>query len=314
MFRSILVPLDVSTFGEHALPMALELARKSGATLHLTHVLLPLGAVFADAPPFVNPSVEAQLRQRQQSSQQAYLEATATRLRKLGAPVVTTTVLDGDIPEMLHHQVEVVGADLVVMATHGHGPFTRFWLGSVADALMRSLTVPLLLVRPGEDPPDLNAPPPLGRVLVPLDGSPLAEKMVEPAGGLAKLVGAEMTLLRTINPLPPPPTAVAGQTFGHMMDGLIAETETLQEKLRSEAQNYLRGIAATLEARGLSVRTLVEADNSPAAAVLRHAGETDLVALATHGYGGLKRLFLGSVADKVIRGAHIPVMVCRPKG
>src|SRR4051794_19083275 len=134
MFRNIVVPLDVSTFGEHALPMALELARKSGATLHLTHVLLPLGAVFADTPPFVNPSLEAQLRERQQSPRQAYLDAPAPRLRNAGAPSVKTALLDGDIPEMIRHEVEAVQADLVVMSTHGHGPFTRFWLGSAADA------------------------------------------------------------------------------------------------------------------------------------------------------------------------------------
>jgi len=313
MLRNIVVPLDVSTFGEQALPMALELARKSGATLHLTHVLLPLGAVFADTPPFVNPSLEAQLRERQQSAQQTYLSATATRLTEAEAPAVKTVLLDGDIPEMIRHEVESVGADLVVMSTHGHGPFTRFWLGSVADALMRSLPVPLLLVRPTEEAPELTVPPPLHRLLLPLDGSPLSEKIVEPAARLAELMGAEVTLLRLIRPLQPPPAAVAGQTFGHMMDGLIAQTETLQEKVRQEAREYLRGVAAPLEKRGLAVRTLVEADESPSRAILRHTNDTDVVALATHGYGGLTRLFMGSVADKVIRGAHIPVLVCRPK-
>src|SRR3954451_1758908 len=104
MYRNILVPLDGSTFGEHALPLALDLARKSGATLHLTHVLLPLGAVFADTPPFVNPSLEAQLRERQQSAQQTYLSAPATRLREAEAPAVKTVLLDGDIPEMIRHE------------------------------------------------------------------------------------------------------------------------------------------------------------------------------------------------------------------
>jgi nucleotide-binding universal stress UspA family protein len=276
--------------------------------------LLPLGAIYADTPPFVNPSLEEQLRERQQSAQKAYLDATATRLLSAGAPAVKTAVLDGDIPEMIRHQVESVGADLVVMSTHGHGPFTRFWLGSVADALMRNLPGPLLLVRPGEAAPDLTTAPSLHRILLPLDGSPLSEKMVEPAGRLAQLVGAEVTLLRTIKPLPPPPAAVAGQTFGHMIDGLIAQNETMQEKLRNEAHTYLQGVAATLQASGVTVHTLVEAAESPSAAILRHADDTDLVALATHGYGGLKRMFLGSVADKVIRGAHLPVMVCRPKG
>jgi nucleotide-binding universal stress UspA family protein len=90
----------------------------------------------------------------------------------------------------------------VAMSTHGRGPLSRFWLGSVADALMRRLPVPLLLVRPQEGAPDLSEEPPLRRILIPLDGSALAEEVLAPALALGGLVGAEYTLLWVVRPLP----------------------------------------------------------------------------------------------------------------
>jgi nucleotide-binding universal stress UspA family protein len=314
MFRTILVPLDGSTFGEHALPLALDLARKSGATLHLTHVLLPLSAVFADAPPFVTGPVEGQLLEQQRSSEQTYLNDTMQRLSEAGAPRVQTSLAQGDVPTAIRQKATEVGADLIVMSTHGYGPFARFWLGSVADELVRGpRTAPLLLVHPGEGEAQFDRPPPVKSVLLPLDGSPLAEQMIEPAATLAQTVGADLTLLRVIKPLVPVTVPVEGQSFGHMVQGLVEQTEELQESIRREAEDYLNRVAEPLRQRCLVVRTQVEAEETPTAAILRHANETDLVALATHGYRGLSRLFLGSVADKVVRGSHLPVMVWRPQ-
>ena len=81
-----------------------------------------------------------------------------------------------------------------------------------------------------------------------------------------------------------------------------------------EAEDYLERVAERLRARSLQVRTRVVADLHPAAAILREAAvsDVDLVALATHGRRGLSRLFLGSVADKVVRGAAASVLLCRP--
>ena len=314
MYRNILVPLDGSTFGEHALPLALALARKSGATLQLAHVLLPLSAVFADAPPFVNSAVEGQLFEQQKASQRNYLDGAAKRLTDAGAAHLQTTLLEGDVVDALRTHATTVAADLMVMSTHGYGPFTRFWLGSVADEVSRGpLVAPLLLIRPGEGGENLQQPPALKRLLLPLDGSHLAEQMVEPAARLAQTAGAEVTLLRVIKPLVPVMVPVEGQTFDHMVQGLVAQTETLQEKIRKEAQDYLKTLAEPLRQRGLTVHTCVEAEEAPTQAILRHAHAVDLVAMATHGYRGLSRLFLGSVADKVIRGAHVPVLVWRPK-
>jgi nucleotide-binding universal stress UspA family protein len=314
MYHNILVPLDGSTFGEHALPLALNLAQKSGATLHLTHVLLPLSAIFADAPPFVNSEAEGRLLDEQKSNRKAYLSAAATRLTSAGAVRVETALLEGDVVDMIRKQAVDTAADLVVMSTHGYGPFTRFWLGSIADELVRGpLAAPLLLIRPGDGAADLKNLSNVKDVLLPLDGSPLAEQMVNPAAAMAEAACAELTLLRVIKPLVPVTVPIEGQEFGHMIQGLVAQMETLQEKIRKEAQEYLTKVAEPLRQRGLKVKTCVETDEAPAPAILRHAQSVDIVALATHGYRGLSRLFLGSVADKVVRGAHLPVLVWRPK-
>ncbi len=282
--------------------------------MHLTHVLLPISAVYADAPPFVSSTVEGQLLDRQKAGQQAYLDGAVQRLTEAGAPRVETALLEGDVAESIRNRTVETGADLVVMSTHGYGPFTRFWLGSVADELVRGpLPAPLLLVRPEEGDLVLHAAPPLQRVLLPLDGSKLAEQMIEPAARMAQTAGAQLTLLRVIKPLVPATVPVEGQTFGHMVQGLLAQTESLQEKIRTEARDYLDGVAEPLRQRGLTVDVCVDAEETPTPAILRHTRPTDVVALATHGYRGLSRLFLGSVADKVVRAAHVPVMVWRPQ-
>jgi len=100
--------------------------------------------------------------------------------------------------------------------------------------------------------------------------------------------------------------------MAQIAQSLIEETNKIQEQIQKEAQEYLEKLAVGLRKRGLKVLTRVEVEDKPALAVLHHAKETDLVALCTHGRRGLTRLFLGSVADKVIRGGHLPVLVYRP--
>src|SRR5262245_50453860 len=151
MVRSILVPLDGSTFGEHALPMALSLARRSGAMLHLAHVhqIAPSTSVAGVA---VMDSIDLHLRQ----DEQAYLADVTRRAREHGDVPITTALLDGEVAGALRTYAAARLADLVVLSTHGRGAMGRFWLGSVADELLRDLPCPALLVRPHESKPDLR--------------------------------------------------------------------------------------------------------------------------------------------------------------
>jgi nucleotide-binding universal stress UspA family protein len=197
-----------------------------------------------------------------------------------------------------------VKTDLMVMTTHGRGPLSRFWFGSVADDLIRRVSVPLLVVRPQEVAPNLRELPALRRFLIPLDGSPFAETILEPAQGLGRLWNADYTLFQAFSPVVVPVYEAVYYDGG---------SEDLIEQARTKARDYLDGLAVPARAGSLTVRTRVTAHPEPALAILGEAArqEADVIALATHGRHGLARLFLGSVADKVVRGSSVPVLIYR---
>jgi nucleotide-binding universal stress UspA family protein len=315
MFRSLLVPLDGSPFGEQALPAALALARKTRVTIHLVQVLLPIGSMSPEMPPIADEALMRRLLEQQRTAQQAYLDRIAGRLSEAGAPRVQTWLVDGDVVGAIGEQVELLKADLVVLSTHGRGAFGRFWLGSVADQLVRTLPVPQLLIRPkgDEERVDLERETPMKHLLVALDGSSLSEQILAPAAKLAEAMEADLTLLRVMRPIPPEYVEVAGLALGEAVLSTMEQTERIHQSLRTDAQDYLERLAGPLRERNLTVLTRVEIEAAPVPAVLRHASSADAIALATHGRKGLARLFLGSVADKIVRGASVPVLVYRPR-
>jgi nucleotide-binding universal stress UspA family protein len=308
VYRNILVPLDGSPFAEHALPLARSIARRCGANLHLAHVIAPITEAYVEGMFFAGELIE-DVRQRQR-------EYLADVVKRLGmTEMVSSTVLEGEVASTLSDHAAVIGADLVVMATHARGPLGRFWLGSVADEVEHEVEVPLLLVRPEEKWVDLNQEPAPGRVVLPLDGSPLAEGILEPAIAIGALMpNMEFILVRAIRPVVPvyamPEPPVIDAEGSRLMD----QVETMQEQLKQEAQAYLDTVAARLKNRGLNVRTHVVLEDRPAQAILHEAEATGagLIALETHGRRGLARLVMGSVADQVVRRAHVPVLVQRP--
>jgi len=154
MFRSILVPLDTSALSEQALPVALSVARRADAALQLAYVVQGHSGSY--------DATDAQAR--------TYLEAWAERLRDAGCRATTVALLDGRdtdqdsvevlphdqlIARALHDHAAATGVDLVVMTTHSRGEVARLWLGSVAERLVRELSMPILLVRPRQPAPDL---------------------------------------------------------------------------------------------------------------------------------------------------------------
>lgn len=301
MYHKILVPLDGSTFGEHALPIALGIARRCGATLELVHVHVAVMPIFVEAMPALDDPQDARNRERER----AYLDELARRLSASGQVAVTTTLLDDPIAEAIHEHTVATNADLVVMTTHGRGALSRFWLGSVADALARRTPIPVLLVRPGETEPDLDREPGFKRILIPLDGADLSKQVLPHAVALGMLAQAEYTLLQVVEP-------VVGAHAAGMYAAGIDEQAT--EELRAAAGVYLERVAKPLRDESLRVRTAV-AVGQPAVAILDYARAhaVDLIAMETHGRSGLSRLLLGSIADKVLRGATAPVLLHRPR-
>jgi nucleotide-binding universal stress UspA family protein len=312
MYRIVLVPLDGSTLGEHALPLALSIARRAGAGLQVLHVHSPPEALYSPEGIFLDDSLDARLRQ----GEQAYLDGIVKRLAAVSSVTVTPVLLEGQgIAASLRTAAAERNADLVVMTTHGRGPLGRFWLGSVADQLVRDLPVPLLLVRPHDSSPDFLREPVLKHILLPLDGSALAEQMLEPALTLGKLMDADYTLLRVIKPVLPIGYDFQGVGFGPAAQSVLNRINEAHEQLHRDAEDYLNRVAARLRSESVRVETRVEVEEQPAVAILKRpaASAIDLIALETHGRRGLARLFLGSVADKVIRGTSLPVLVNRPR-
>ena len=314
MFRSILVPLDGSSFGEQALPLALSIARDSGATLRLMQVHELVNSYYTGLP-MRSETLEERLRQYEKALRQhekAYIENVASRLREASPVKVSTIFEEGYVAaQIMHHAVEAK-VDLVVMTTHGRGALARFWLGSTADELVRELPMPVLLVHPKDNAVDFREDVKLKNVLVPLDGSPLAEQILEPAIALAKLSNAGITLMRVIPPLLPTSVPVG---MGDVAVHIAEDIDGLQKLLEQEAFAYMEKVAQNLRTDKLTVKTQVVIADQLGVGILNEAQEigSDLIALETHGRSGLTRFFLGSVADKVLRGSTVPVLIHRPK-
>ena len=198
MYRSILVPLDGSAAAEHALPMALGLARRFEAALKIVHVHAPVWGANGEGGIY-DALVDRELREEMQ----AYLDGVIQRLSEATKVALSSALLDGLVAGAINRHAMESGVDLIVMTTQGRGPVARFWLGSVADRLVRQSTIPILFVRPQESEADLTQEPEFGRVLIPLDGSQLAEQILEPAAALAAATNAEVTLLRVVQQFTP---------------------------------------------------------------------------------------------------------------
>jgi nucleotide-binding universal stress UspA family protein len=302
-FRSILVPLDGSPTAELALPLAIALAQRLRSKIRLALVHQTFIAPVYAGTEKLYTSIELAVRK----SEREYLRGWADRIRESSKRPVAAVTLTGSIAPALEQYVRDNSVDLVVMATHGRGPLRRAWLGSVADHLVRSLEIPVLLVRPAQEAPVHPPTAQLGSILVPLDGSPLAEAALEPAVALARAWDVEIGLVQVIEPLVFPPESQMLPAVGY--------DEKLTTIRRDAANDYLNDVAERIRADGVRVSSAAVLGVTVVETLLSLASPEryGLIAIATHGRGGVRRLALGSVADKMIRAADVPVLVCRPK-
>lgn len=303
--RSVLLPLDGSALAEQGIPTAAAVARKARARLRLALVhQSPSPPPRDEGTARMYTRIELALRK----SEQDYLRGVARRIKEKSAIQVATATLSGSPAPALLDYVREVGVDLVVMTTHGRGGLQRAWLGSVADQLVRTVEIPLLLIRPAEGAPTPTSEPVLEEILVPLDGSRRAEAALPSATGVAKLFGAGLLLVQCVQPV-----AIA---IGHPGVYPSALGETILADRRRQAQDYLDDMTGTIHELGVpAISTTVLAASAVDGILAASRGpKIGLIALATHGRGGLRRLVLGSVADKLVRTADLPVLVTRPRG
>jgi nucleotide-binding universal stress UspA family protein len=282
MFTSILVPLDGSSSAQQALPFALSIARRANAHLELAEVHITYGG-FAD--------LDIQDTQREQQERH-YLDTTAEWAASVSRVPVKASLLPGQavppegVADRIIERGRIIGTDLVVMTRYRRDTLSGWACGGLSDELIRRAAIPVLLVQETEQPRPMTQEPALDRILIPLDGSSLSEQVLPAALNLARLMEGQLVLLRIIN----------------------------SSGCRAEAVAYLEGIVGRLREQSLQVQRRVVEARHPAAAILEEAAlhRSNLIALATHGWGGLKRLLLGSVATQIIRRAPSPVLVYRP--
>jgi nucleotide-binding universal stress UspA family protein len=303
MIRKILIPLDRSTLAEQAVGRAAAIARATKASIDLVLVQEPFGSNL-DAS---ESSIASEL-----AAEETYLAAIADELRSGAAATVTCMVVRGAASDMICKRAKSIGADLIVMTSHARTGIGRLWLGSVADAVVRNSPVPVLLLRPMERASDEDVAHHLFKhVLVPLDGSSFAAEALAPASDIAGASGARISLVRVI---PPVPLMSVYDTTVPLAYPPLVPDEAATQGLVADVAAELDGVARGLRGDGqMTVRSEVVVGERAAASIIDYARshDVDLIAMCTHGRGAT-RLLIGSVADAILRGSGLPVLLRRP--
>jgi nucleotide-binding universal stress UspA family protein len=306
MPTSVLVPLDGSALAETVLSHAVILAHATGSDLTLLRVTPPPPIAPPLAGALLPPPLLYETGSRELEAARAYLAAVADDLaqEKLG---VRGDVVEGDpATEIVDYTARHPEVRYLAMATHGQSGLRRWVFGSVAAKVLHAASVPLLLVRPRGGAAGLRVPPARAyrTILVPLDGSPLAESALDVARPLAAATGADLNLLSVV----PQPEDEGLLTWADdpAFSAAVQQTET------SRLTRYLEQVREQMRGSGPAVRSHLT-HGHPAEAILEIGDqlEADLIVMATHGRGGWRRFWLGSVALKVVEGAYRPVLLVR---
>ena len=293
MYRRILIPLDGSPLAEQVLPLAKMFAARFKATVVLFQSVAPIHETLR---------VEGEMFQADEQTElgrwraREYLESIHPDFAAAGITVEREVRVGAPAPSILEvaEQAEI---DLIAMTTHGRTGVGRWVYGSVADKVLHGARVPLLLVRASEQP---VAPQPLTRILVPLDGSELAERALAPARQLAAEFDAELLLLRV------------WETPLYGVEDPPSVMEALEQAASASAKDYITHGMCQLQAQGVPVRGETK-NGAVAESILEQAQDsaTNLIVMSTHGRSGVSRWVMGSVADRVLRASPVPVLLIR---
>lgn len=314
MVKAILVPLDGSPLAESILPTVCVYGQLLGAEITLFSVVESnqrsvdsadsLATMISRIPvsdpsrATMSPNGEPEAAERQH----AYLIEIARRVAEAGL-TVHTQLGEGAPAEAI--LAVAPSFNLIAMATHGRSGIGRWVYGSVTSKVLLGAPGAVLLVRAREEASDVVGPP--KRVLVALDGSSLAEQALPPALRIAEQAGASLTLVQSI-----------AWTLTLMADpagfGAATVAADIVEQAEADARAYLQDICVQAHSHGVSAHPTIRTE--PAAdAILACAAEqqADLIVMSTHGRSGVGRWMIGSVAERVLHGATVPVWLVRNK-
>ena len=294
MTRTVLVPLDSSEASEEALPIALEVWKRQGGQLKLLSVVevsTEFDAWIETAPFSLEDELDRWLMERRD-----YLDSIASRI---GGNVVTEVRVGRPASEICAAAEETDDV-VVVMASHGRGGLQQFILGSAALSVVHDVHCPVIIVHMGDS--ESEVPSSLDSVLMPTDGSPFSEGIIDEA---LAILGEPKPKVRLLQVLEHPAWSA------HSMNaGLVSQ---YLEASREVAQEHLDGMTAKLRERGYEAAAELRG-GSAADGILEAVSDhgSDLIAMATHGRSGVGRFVLGSVSQRVLNRTRAPLLLIRP--
>jgi nucleotide-binding universal stress UspA family protein len=288
MPQTILAATDFSKPAERAGDFARDLSQRFQAQLHLLHVIVILE----------DPHLEEDHRHRLEELVATGDDARRKDLRGISNHQpgldVTPHMVRGLAPaEVIVETASNLACDLIVMGTHGRRGLPHLLLGSVAERVVRTSTVPVLTVRGDADIELVGAP----RILVPHDFSEASTAAVRRAAAWAKALGAEITLLHVVEPVVYPEFYSVDVLSDDLMERLVERSE---RALSAAAEDLLGAAKGRTKVEvGRAANTIVDVADPE---------RFDLVMMATRGLSGLEQMLLGSVAESVLRRCRVPML------
>lgn len=299
-FSRILLPLDGSGLAEQILPLVEWAAAGFGSSVELLQIV-QAKSIAEEAAWRGSKIKEVEADTIQKAGR--YLSELSRNIR-IDPKKVSRQVVIGDIPEAILASAGPTDSSLIAMSTHGRSGVRRFLLGSVAGKILNASNNPILLYSPIEDNKSRGKLQ-IRNLIVPLDGSELAEAVLPYVHDFAKALNLNVILLRVVEP---PYSYMDYSEYSSM------PVDFEKEKL-DEAKVYLEQKASRLGQLGLKEAMVSFVVGKAADEIIDLAKNTpsSMIAISTHGRSGLGRWALGSVADKVVRSADVPVLIVRSK-
>jgi nucleotide-binding universal stress UspA family protein len=299
MFTKMLIPLDGSRAAEKVLPYA----RALGGVLKVPVELLAvvdIGEMAKHMTAAKTRFLDTMVEEAERTSRD-YLQTISAKVTGVS---IKWTITKGRAEDVIIEQAAADKNSLIAMATHGRSGLDRWMLGSVTEKVLRGCENPLLLVRASEaiDEAENVA---LKTVIVPLDGSELAESVFPTVIALAKTMDLEVVLFRAYHI---PYNAYAGEDVYSAIN-----YEELIASVKDDATEYLKNKTAQLNGQGLAKVSYVAKEGLSADEIIAigRATPENLIAMCSHGRSGVKRWVLGSVTETVVRHSGDPVLVVR---
>ncbi|MFC1948684.1 universal stress protein [Chloroflexota bacterium] len=313
MYRRMLVPLDGSELAEVVFAYAEELAGRLDIDIVMFHVSSPSASAFMPMQKAYIRHAAITVRRRAREVQESTSPGTVEKPLEVRGEMVVGYPAD----EILRYaEAKENEIDIIMMAAHGHSGLRRWTIGSVASKVLISSKIPVWLVRAGDTGEDLLDKLQTKTMLVPLDGSEIAETAVLPhVEALAKQRGTEpmdVVLLKISEP-PSIPSYYGPEISGVSLNwGDYVQQETTRRKQKST--DYLNRVEERLKASNISVRSEV-IEGKAVDEIVEYASKhpVDLIVMATHGRSGLSRLVYGSVAANLLHGVSNPILMVKPQ-